>query len=116
MAFAKHWRLWVVTALLIACGGASVGSNGHSVGALCATDRDCANRCTHDTDFGTGMCTQPCATDSDCPNGAVCITTDNGICAVACQTNNDCSGFGRAFVCGNKNRPTGGSVLVCRIP
>jgi len=115
LAFAKHWQLWIVTALLIGC-GASVGPNGHSVGALCTTDRDCANRCTHDTDFGTGMCTQPCATDRDCPNGAVCITTDNGICAVACQTTNDCSGFGRGFVCGNKSSPGGGTVLVCRLP
>jgi hypothetical protein len=115
LAIHKRFTLWAVSSLLIGC-GASVGANGHDVGANCTTDRDCAVRCSHDGDFGGAMCTRPCATDHDCPNGAVCVTTDNGMCAVACQTNNDCAGFGRAFACANKSRQGGGTVLVCRVP
>ena len=111
----KRFRLWAALALLIGC-GPSVGPNGHDVGAVCATDRDCASRCSHEGDFGGSMCTRPCATDHDCPSGSVCVAKDNGMCAVACHTSSDCSGFGRAFVCANMSQPGGGSTLVCRVP
>ncbi|HME91242.1 MAG TPA: hypothetical protein VKE49_07450 [Myxococcaceae bacterium] len=109
-------RLLLCALFLGACGGGSVGPNGHDVGALCSTDQDCSSRCTHNGDFGTGMCTKPCASDRDCPSGSVCISSDNGMCAVACQNDNECSGFGRAFICGSKSRISGGTSLVCRVP
>jgi hypothetical protein len=108
-------RPWICAILLAAC-GSGVGPNGHLVGAQCSIDRDCSVFCTHNSDFGNGMCTRPCASDLDCPRGSVCVTPDGGICAVSCQNDNDCSGFGRAFVCGGMSRASGGSTLVCRVP
>jgi len=115
LAIQRFFPLLAGMMLLAAC-GQSVGAKGHDVGAACSTDRDCATRCSHDADFGLGMCTRPCASDRDCPSGAVCVTTDNGMCAVSCQTNSNCSDFGRGFICGNKSAPAGGNVLVCRLP
>lgn len=116
MKISRRLQFWACALFLYGCGGGSVGPNGHVVGAQCASDRDCANRCALDGDFGNGMCTRFCAIDADCPSGSVCVSTDGGICAVACHASSDCSGFGRAFVCASKSRPTGGSVLVCRVP
>jgi len=112
-------RALVFIGLLLSCGGKpAVGPQGHSVGAACATDRDCEKRCVFEDDFGgaSGYCTLGCATDQECPAGTACITTQGGICAVTCNTNADCAGFGRAFVCKSKTRQSGGPVNVCRLP
>ena len=106
--------LFLCVSLIAGCGGA--GATSHLVGAQCRTDRDCANLCTADSDFGSGMCTQPCASDRDCPGGAVCVKNAGGICAVSCAVTNDCGAFGRAFVCSTEPRPSGGDALVCRLP
>ncbi len=97
----------------ISCSGA--GPDSPLVGGACATDIDCERRCTHENDFGSGMCTVSCATDNDCPEGAVCLEAEGGICAVSCATDRDCADFGRAFVCRPKKRRSGGDSLVCRV-
>ncbi len=103
--------------LAAACGG-GVGPNGSVVGSSCTTDRDCLNICrTGDDNFPGGYCTRACASDNDCPGGTACIRRGNNenICAVTCRQASDCTPWGRGFTCANRDRASGGEVLVCRV-
>lgn len=113
-AFTTRSLVAAAALLTFACGSA-VGAKGKDVGLACKADSDCTSKCTHDADFGGGMCTKVCARDSECPSGALCVNKDGGICAVSCQLDSDCSGFGAAWNCRQEDAPQGGTKkLVCR--
>jgi len=103
---------------LAACGGPSVGASGEDVGAPCAADNQCAQRCLQDNDhYPGGMCTYYCVTDQDCPEASACVGGDSGFCAVTCLSNEDCGDFGRGFLCDAVDRHNApGGVLICRVP
>src|SRR5262245_20548144 len=84
----------------ISCGGVDVGPQSKAVGAACAADGDCAQRClVNDRHFPGGMCTAACTRNADCPSGSVCVAEETGVCVVSCAADADCAGFGRGFAC-----------------
>jgi serine protease len=110
---------FLIVALLLAlsCGSDDVGPSGHSVGARCAADKDCAKRCLVGASFPGGYCTETCATAHDCPGSAACIALDGettGLCVVPCRVANDCNAYGAGYQCTREPRQEGGEgVLVC---
>lgn len=101
---------------LLSCGSNDVGASGHSVGARCAVDKDCAKRCLTTASFPGGYCTETCTTASDCPGGSACImgADATGLCVATCHVANDCDGFGAGYLCSRRPRQEGGEgVLVC---
>ncbi|HEY4185060.1 MAG TPA: hypothetical protein VGP07_08325 [Polyangia bacterium] len=112
-------RYAIVAVLLgvLSCGSDDVGPNGHTVGARCTADNDCAKRCLLGAAFPEGYCSETCATASDCPGGSACIMVTGetaGVCMVPCRSANDCNGFGPGYLCGRQPRQEGGEgVLVC---
>jgi Cys-rich repeat protein len=112
--------LFAVTALSYAipsCGDIEVGPQSRAVGAACASDGDCAQRCLiDDRHFPGGMCTQACTRNADCPGGSVCLAEEGGRCVVACAADADCATFGRGFTCNGEQQVDGGEALVCRVP
>ncbi len=101
---------------LSSCGSSEVGPNGHSVGAHCAADKDCAKRCLTASSFPGGYCSETCTTVADCPGGSACIMAaePTGVCVATCHVANDCNGFGAGYLCNRQPRQEGGEgVLVC---
>src|SRR5690242_16569662 len=107
----------VLLACLGACGGIDVGPQSRQVGAACAADGDCAQRClVNDRHFPRGMCTLPCARSSDCPAGSVCLAEESGVCVAACSVDADCAAFGAGFACDGETTVEGGEARICRVP
>jgi hypothetical protein len=100
-----------IASVASAC-GRDAGDIDESIGASCASDRDCDTRCYIDNDFPQGFCSQPCASDQDCPGDAFCIDTNGGVCMFACPEF-DCSRLGAGWTCRNRDRPSGGEIRVC---
>src|SRR5260221_14659591 len=101
--------LAIFVLMLAGCPADVAGPSSLAVGAKCTSDRDCANICTFDPDFGNGMCTRVCTNDKDCPSGAVCITDYGGICAAPCAAAADCAPF-PSVPCAQKKNFSGGGV------
>ncbi|MGC4094936.1 MAG: hypothetical protein QM756_44865 [Polyangiaceae bacterium] len=85
--------LFVICALgaVSACAGGDGppgGAPGYQVGALCASDWDCATGyCCKAPPCRGGMCSYACRDDFDCPSGTRC---DGGTCFWACAVDANC--------------------------
>ena len=101
--------MWLVLLLGIA---AACGRNDeYVVGAACAANADCAERCERGEDFPRGTCTVECRSDRDCPQGTSCIDREGGMCLVSCIDPFDCR---EGYTCkARRNRGHRGDSLVC---
>lgn len=118
LALAAALAALAATTGVAACGAKDdVGPSGHTVGARCTADNDCAKRCFLGSDFPNGYCSQTCTADKDCPGGTACImaTDKTGACMVTCKVPNDCNGFGAGYQCNRQGRQESGAegALVC---
>lgn len=104
---------FLLLALLVGCTGHSSGSIDQVVGAACAADRDCANRCFLDSqDFPGGFCSNACTSDADCPGDTVCVGQAGGVCLFTCPPM-DCNSLGPRWHCSDKDLVGGGKASVC---
>ena len=105
-------RILLLT-LLVACAGHGSGSIDEVIGAACASDRDCANRCyTDPQDFPGGFCSRSCTSDADCPSDTVCATKAGGVCLFTCPPM-DCTTLGAHWHCSDQDVVGGGKAAVC---
>jgi len=102
----------LLLALIVGCAGHSSGSVDDVIGAGCAVDRDCANRCYTGPEFPGGFCSRSCTADADCPGDAVCATQAGGVCLFACPPM-DCNALGAHWHCSDQDVVGGGKAAVC---
>ena len=84
---------------------------GPDVGASCASNNECSQRCLGVTDPGDypgGFCTLACATDADCSNGSICMRKSGGVCLLPCTITNNCTDLGAGWRCKNSESNVGG--------
>ncbi len=100
--------------LSAACGGHDTGEIDETIGATCARDGDCEDRCFLDNNdkFPGGFCSIVCVSDQDCPADAFCMTAGGGACLFACPQFN-CADLGPGWQCKAKDRIGGGEASVC---
>lgn len=105
-------KFLVLAFALAACAGHSGGSVDQVIGAGCARDGDCANRCYTGPDFPGGFCSQSCTTDADCPADSVCVGQTGGVCLFTCPPM-DCGRLGGGWHCSDQDLVGGGKANVC---
>lgn len=81
---------WLLVAILLVSAACTPGPN-RQVGAPCADDIDCADRCLDD--WPGGFCTLRCGDNRDCPSDSVCIDSNGGVCMLLCHDSSECKDF-----------------------
>lgn len=101
--------------MLVLAGACQSSDVSRALGARCATDSDCDEKCLEPSaDWPGGFCTLICDTDDDCPGGSRCTTEDDGVCEISCGSDADCAYLG-AYTCVAYDSKGGGTkVMVCR--
>lgn len=101
----------ICAALVAACSSNDVSRD---LGARCATNAECNERCLTGGDWPGGFCSRSCMTDAECPTGSACISEQGGVCAFTCKADPDCAFLQDTYACKSNADQGGGQVMVCR--
>lgn len=102
----------IVFVIAMAACGHGPGDVDETIGAACASDRECDSLCFRGGDYPGGFCSNACQSDRDCTEDAFCIDEDGGVCLFLCPEF-DCDKLGPGWQCKEKDRAGGGKISVC---
>ena len=103
-------------AILAIAAGCSVSSDvSRELGARCAEQDDCDDRCLSGQGYPGGFCSASCDSDGDCPGEASCVDVDGGVCLFDCAAAAECTFLGSGWRCASKSAhgAPAGEVMVC---